>query len=83
MRYVGGTDDAGEPIEIKDPMAETLAEIVASTPDGEARVKALLGLTAVFGEQLPHEEKVVSAILEAYSDLQRVGARKAVAKYVI
>jgi len=82
MRYVGGTDDAGQSIEIKDPMAETVAKIVASTEDGEPRVKALLALTGVFGEQLPHEEKVVAAILSAYADLQRIGAKKTVAKYV-
>jgi fructuronate reductase len=82
MRYVGGTDDAGQPIEIKDPMAETLAEIIASTADGEERVKALLALNGVFGDQLPQEEKVVQAIQAAYADLQRIGAKKTVAKYV-
>lgn len=82
MRYVGGTDDAGQPIEIKDPMAETLAKIVASTADGEERVKALLALNGIFGEQLPQEEKVVQAIQAAYADLQRIGAKKTVAKYV-
>jgi len=31
---------------------------------------------------LPQEEKVVQAIQAAYADLQRIGAKKTVAKYV-
>lgn len=82
MRYVGGIDDAGAPIEIKDPMAKQLADIVASAADGEARVKALLALNAVFGEELPQNSKAVTAIQQAYATLQEYGAKKSVARLV-
>ncbi|WP_369790205.1 mannitol dehydrogenase family protein [Rouxiella sp. WC2420] len=80
MRYVGGVDDAGQAIEIKDPMAAKLSEIVASSEDGEARVHALLGLTSVFGEQLPNNKDAVAAIVSAYINLQQHGAKATVAK---
>jgi len=82
MRYVGGIDDAGEAIEIKDPMAEKLAQIVASTADGQQRVNALLALTSVFGDVLPKNAVAVEAIQKAYASLQEYGAKQSVARLV-
>ena len=39
MRYVGGVDEQGAPIEIRDPLKAELAERVAASGEGEARVK--------------------------------------------
>ncbi len=52
MRYVGGVDDA---IEICDPLLPVIQQAVAASADGEARVKALLGIEAIFGVELPQE----------------------------
>lgn len=41
MRYVGGVDDAGQSIEICDPLLPVIQQAVAASADGEARVKAL------------------------------------------
>ena len=82
MRYVGGVDDAGAVIEIKDPMAEKLAQIVSSSEDGEARVNALLALHSVFGDALAKNAQAVEAIQQAYANLQQHGAKQSVANYV-
>ncbi|QMV51143.1 mannitol dehydrogenase family protein [Ewingella americana] len=82
MRYVGGVDDAGAAIEIKDPMAEKLAQIVSSSEDGEARVNALLALHSVFGDALAKNAQAVDAIQRAYASLQQHGAKQSVANYV-
>ena len=82
MRYVGGIDDAGQPIEIKDPMAEKLREIVSQSQDGEARVHALLAMKSVFGETLPQHPQAVAAITQAYLQLQKSGAKQTVAELV-
>ena len=82
MRYVGGVDDAGAAIEIKDPMADKLAKIVSESEDGEARVSALLALHSVFGDALAKNAQAVEAIQQAYASLQRHGAKQSVANYV-
>jgi fructuronate reductase len=82
MRYVGGVDDAGQPIDIRDPLLATLQQTVASTPDDEQRVKALLGLTAIFGEQLAANEEFVTAVTRAYLSLRDRGARQTVQNWV-
>ncbi|MGC6386367.1 mannitol dehydrogenase family protein [Ewingella sp. S1.OA.A_B6] len=82
MRYISGIDDSGSAIEIKDPMANQLAKIVASTEDGEQRVNALLALTSVFGEALSQNAKAVQAIQQAYASLQKYGAKQSVARLV-
>ncbi|WP_337065081.1 fructuronate reductase [Rouxiella badensis] len=82
MRYVSGVDDAGQPIDIKDPMAEKLREIVAGSQDGEERVRALLALKSVFGEPLARDTSAIEAITAAYLSLQRLGAKATVANLV-
>ena len=51
MRYVSGTDETGKPIDVRDPMADTLAAIAADAgPAPERLVPALLGIRAIFGD---------------------------------
>jgi fructuronate reductase len=81
MRYVGGVDDAGQAIEICDPLLPVIQQAVAASADGEARVKALLGIEAIFGRELPQEARFVSAVTRAYVALQRQGAKATVAAW--
>ncbi|HDZ1551203.1 TPA: fructuronate reductase [Klebsiella pneumoniae] len=81
MRYVGGVDDAGQAIEICDPLLPVIQQAVAASADGEARVKALLGVEAIFGVELPQESRFVTAVTRAYLALQRQGAKATVAAW--
>ncbi|MBJ3816411.1 fructuronate reductase [Shimwellia pseudoproteus] len=78
MRYVSGVDDQGNTIDVRDPLAGQIAAIVAST-SAQQRVQGLLGLTAIFGQQLPANPQFVKAIEQAWQQLCTVGARQAVA----
>lgn len=82
MRYVSGVDDAGQPIEVKDPMAAQLREVVAASADDARRVEALLGLTAVFGEDLPQQRAFVEEVTRAWLSLRDHGARHTVQQWV-
>ena len=79
MRYVGGVDDAGA-IEICDPLLPVIQQAVAASADGEARVKALLGIEAIFGVELPQELRFVTAVTRAYS-AAAAGAKATVAAW--
>ncbi len=74
MRYIGGIDDRGAAINIRDPLKTALQSIVASTPDDEARVQGLLALTAVFGDYLRTDLPLVHALTNAYLRLRDKGA---------
>lgn len=78
MRYIGGIDDSQQPIDIRDPMADILADIVSRSQDGIDRVNALLGLTSVFGEQLPNDPRFVKKVTESYLTLMKNGAKKSI-----
>jgi fructuronate reductase len=78
MRYVGGVDDQGHAIDISDPLKDKLAQLVKGSADGEERVKALLSLSSVFGDELPSNPQFVRSIVEAYALLQTHGAKEAV-----
>ncbi len=81
MRYVGGVDDQGERIEISDPLLSAIEQAVAASQEGEARVKALMGLKAIFGEDLPNNAEFVKQVTEAYIALRENGAKATVARY--
>ncbi len=77
MRYVSGTDDRGNAIDVRDPLSDKFQAIVATSSDAE-RVSALLRLKEIFGDDLPQNPVFVEAITGAYQRLVRLGARQAV-----
>lgn len=82
MRYVGGVDEQGAAVEIRDPLKAELAERVANSAEGEARVRALLGMKAVFGEDLAQNAAVVATLTRFWLQLREQGARATVAQAV-
>lgn len=81
MRYVSGTDDTGNPIDIRDPLAKKIQALVENSSEKE-RVQALLSLTEIFGNDLPGDEQFVRIVSDAWDELCRHGARKAVENLV-
>lgn len=83
MRYVGGVDDAGQPIDIRDPLADVLQQTIAATTDDRRRVTALLALKSVFGETLAAHAAFTEAVTQAYLSLRDRGARETVKEWVM
>jgi fructuronate reductase len=80
MRYVGGKDEQGQPIDISDPLREEIARRVVNSAEGEPRVMALLQMTSVFGRDLPDNQRFVNAVTNAYLTLLARGAKATVAR---
>ena len=81
MRYVGGVDEQGAAIDVSDPLLPVIQLAVESSDDGAARVKALLGIEAIFGNELPHDAAFTAAVTGAYLMLSEKGAKATVAAY--
>ncbi|HCC5973757.1 TPA: fructuronate reductase [Citrobacter koseri] len=81
-RYVGGVDEQGNRIDVSDPLLPVLQNAVMQSAEGEARVKALLGVEAIFGNELPHEPLFVAQVTQAYLSLLENGAKATVARYI-
>lgn len=81
MRYVGGLDEAGQAIDVRDPLAAQLraASDSAQTPAG--KVAALLGMAQVFDPALAGDERFRTAVTGAYEALAGQGARATVAAW--
>lgn len=80
MRYVGGVDEKGAAIDVRDPLAERLKALSdeAGTPD--ARVAALLGVREIFPAALAEDAGFRAAVSEAFRLLLGEGARAAVTR---
>ncbi len=81
MRYVSGVDEQGQAIEVCDPLLAVIQQAVNTSEDGDARVKALLGIEAIFGKELPHDVTFVNQVNHAYQLLRTQGAKATVAEY--
>ena len=81
MHYVGGVDEQGEKIDVSDPLLPAIQSAVTASQEGEARVKSLLGLNTIFGEDLPTNAEFVTQVTQAYLAVQKFGAKATVAKY--
>ncbi|WP_281647996.1 mannitol dehydrogenase family protein [Parendozoicomonas sp. Alg238-R29] len=84
MKYVSAIDRNGEAIDVRDPMSAELKLIADSHPGNRAdniaaRVKAFLSVSAIFGDDLPKNERFVSEVVSASCLLAEKGARAAVA----
>lgn len=77
MRYVSGTDERGNAIDVRDPLADKIQSLVANSRDND-RVTALLTLSEIFGTDLPHNAVFVSQIQHAWQRLTNEGARQAI-----
>jgi fructuronate reductase len=82
MRYVTGTDERGNPIDVRDPLAGEFAAIARDAgPVAERLAPALFSLRAVFGEALAADERFRSAVTQALGELYAKGAKATVAAY--
>jgi fructuronate reductase len=77
MRYVGGVDERGAPIEVKDPLADRLRSLSQAADGAAAKVTALLSVREVFGAA--EAEALRPGVTRAYAALLGQGARGAVA----
>lgn len=80
MRYVAGRDDAGAAIDVRDPLAARFADIAAQAAGPEALMRGLLGIEAIFGDDLPAEPRFTAPVLAALERLARDGAAATVAQ---
>jgi fructuronate reductase len=80
MRYVGGIDEKGAAIDVRDPLAERLKTLSDAANAPEAKVAALLAMREIFPAALAEDEGFRRAIDAAYRSLVADGARGAVAR---
>lgn len=81
MRYVGGVDEQGNTIEVSDPLLPVIQAAVQGSEEGESRVKALLAIDAIFGQDLPLNGQFVDQVTNAYLSLLSKGAKATVAQF--
>ncbi len=80
MRYVTGTDEKGQAIDVRDPLAADLRKLAdAAGRDAERLVRAFLGVEKVFGQDLAADPRFVTAVTERLARLLAQGAKRAVA----
>ena len=80
MYYVGGIDQTGQPIDVKDPMAEKLRAISDASTTPADKVAALLSLSEIFPTELA--ENLKAPVTEAAEFLWAQGARQAALQVV-
>jgi len=83
MRYVTGRDEAGREIKVSDPLAAELARVAqAHRGDPRALAQGLLGLRAIFGDDLPADARFSTPVTTWLSALYADGAARTVAAAV-
>lgn len=78
MRYVGGVDERGQSIDVRDPLAERLK----AASDSADSVAALLAVEDIFGADLAGHAAFRDAVTQAYEALVRDGAKATVRAFL-
>ena len=79
MRYVGGLDEKGQPIEVKDPLAPRLRALSDGAGSAQAKVAALLSVAEVFPADLA--ARLQDPLATSYQALTHLGARGAAQQF--
>jgi len=75
MRYVAGRDEAGGTFEVADPLAPRFASIAREHgAEPERYARALMGIGAIFGNDLPRDERFVAPVVAWTRQLFEHGA---------
>lgn len=82
MKWQSGVTEGGETVVVDDPLAARTGELLAGADDDQARVEALLSLSAVFPPALAADDRFAAAVTGAYLSLSRNGAVQAAAQVV-
>ncbi|MBS0562537.1 MAG: mannitol dehydrogenase family protein [Proteobacteria bacterium] len=78
LRYADAIDETGQPIDVRDPLAQRLRAVLDSGgPDPARRVADSLTVEPVFGIDLPRASRFVAALTDTYASLLAKGARAA------
>ncbi|MFA7416074.1 MAG: mannitol dehydrogenase family protein [Rhizobium sp.] len=78
MRYVGGIDERGGTIDVRDPLAARLKTLSDGAATDRERVAALLSVREVFPAALADSEQFRPALMAAYAGLVDKGAKRMV-----
>ncbi|MEQ8481440.1 MAG: mannitol dehydrogenase family protein [Hoeflea sp.] len=76
MRYVGGIDEKGDPIDVKDPLADKLRERLGTAGSIDRKVESLLAMREIFSSG--QAERLATPLAQAYATLCERGARRSV-----
>jgi fructuronate reductase len=82
MRYVTGADEAGRPIDVRDPLSERLLGIAREAgPVADRLARALLAVREIFGDDLSADQRFTGPVERALRDLLAKGAKQTVAEF--
>ena len=78
MRYVTGIDERGRPIDVRDPLLKSFQERLHGAGGNAVRIVGdLLGLKAIFGDDLPADQRFRQRVTDALSNIYSLGSRQA------
>ncbi|MCF6233882.1 MAG: mannitol dehydrogenase family protein [Rhodobacteraceae bacterium] len=81
MRYVGATDENGQPIKVQDPLAARLKTLSDKAGSVTEKVGSILALREVFPANLAENPEFQKAVVASYTNLARRGAGSCVLEY--
>ena len=76
IRYVSGTDEVGQPIDVRDPMTERLRDVTAAGLTPSAKAAAVLEMTEIFPAELAAQ--IAPMVISATEQIWKSGARGAI-----
>ncbi|MUZ59367.1 mannitol dehydrogenase family protein [Agrobacterium vitis] len=78
MRYVGGVDEKGDAIDVRDPLAARLKNLSDGAAEPADKVAALLAVREIFPQSLAENTTFRNALTTAYQSLAAKGSRQTV-----
>ena len=81
MRYVTGTDERGQPIDVRDPLAQQLLAATQNRHSADSIIQALLGFDTILKPAFAQNQKFLTPVRTALASLLEIGAGATALKF--
>jgi fructuronate reductase len=81
LRYIGGRDEDGNAIDVRDPYAARFANMAIAFPQGADYVRAVLAMPEIFPDPLRSDAEFISEVTTCYAALLAAGAARCVQEF--
>lgn len=78
LYYIGGVDEKGCVISVKDPLADIFIEIYKNSLTKLDAARSILNIKTIFGEDLSEDRNFKEAVLNKYSEISLIGSAKCI-----
>lgn len=82
IRYVGGIDEQGKEIDVRDPLAFSLKQLLDAAGSAQEKVQSILEVSEIFDSRLANNPAFLRELVDAYQRIEALGVEATIEAHI-